>query len=351
MKLFTNSNSPDTSLGVVERTAYMSGKAGISFINAVISTFLMFYYTDVMMLNAGIIGILLLISRIFDGFTDLVMGMIVDRTHSKHGKARCWVLWTCIPYAISGVLLVCVPAGAPEIAQYIYVFVTYNFCNSICLTAIYVPYNAMMVNMTTNPYERGLLGVFFMLGTTAANLIVQNTILRATDALGGDERAWQIVVAIYALAGLILHLFCFFFTKERVKDANTEHKKINIKLEMKAILKNKYWLLGMGSTFFTLLFTSLFGSAGVYYANGVLGDSNAFSNIASAMSVFQLIFVLVAFIPMKKIGKRNTAIIGIGIISAAFAAQIVLPLRCRLQRLQRQLQGLAQEWRELFLRG
>ena len=194
MRLFTKSDAPDTTLGLVERTAYMSGKAGISMINAVISTFLMFYYTDVMMLNAGILGTLLLISRVFDGVTDVVMGMVVDRTHSKHGKARAWVLWTCIPYAVSGVLLVCVPGGATEMVQYIYVFITYNLCNSICLTALYVPYNAMMVNMTTNPYERGLLGIFVMVGTTVSNLAVQNTIMKATSALGGDQRAWQIVV-------------------------------------------------------------------------------------------------------------------------------------------------------------
>lgn len=124
MKIFTKSMEPDTGLGVAERMSYMSGNVGIALINTVVATFLMFFYTDVMMLNAGIIGSILLASRIFDGITDILMGMIVDRTKSKYGKARVWVLRMCIPYAISGILLVCVPGGATELVQYIYVFLT-----------------------------------------------------------------------------------------------------------------------------------------------------------------------------------------------------------------------------------
>ncbi len=153
MKLFTKSMEPNTTLGVAERVAYMSGNIGIALINTIVATFLMFFYTDVMMLNAGIIGTILMVSRLFDGVTDIIMGMIVDRTHSKYGKARVWVIRTCIPYAISGLLLVCVPGGMTELVQYIYVFITYNICNSVFLTALYVPYNAMTCNITFNPYE------------------------------------------------------------------------------------------------------------------------------------------------------------------------------------------------------
>ena len=102
MKLFTKSMEPNSTLGVAERVAYMSGNIGIALINTIVATFLMFFYTDVMMLNAGIIGTILMVSRLFDGVTDIIMGMIVDRTHSKYGKARVWVIRTCIPYAISG---------------------------------------------------------------------------------------------------------------------------------------------------------------------------------------------------------------------------------------------------------
>ena len=91
MKLFTNSDNPKTSLGFVERCAIGFGNFGNSFIFAAISAFLIFYYTDVVGLNPAIIGTLLLVSRLFDGVTDVAMGHIVDRTHSKYGKARCYI--------------------------------------------------------------------------------------------------------------------------------------------------------------------------------------------------------------------------------------------------------------------
>lgn len=237
MKLFTKSMEPNTTLGVAERVAYMSGNIGIALINTIVATFLMFFYTDVMMLNAGIIGTILMVSRLFDGVTDIIMGMIVDRTHSKYGKARVWVIRTCIPYAISGLLLVCVPGGMTELVQYIYVFITYNICNSVFLTALYVPYNAMTCNITSNPYERGVLGIFVLFGATFGTLAVQSTVDAATKALGGDQRAWQIVVGIYAICGLILHLICFFGTKERCGSTSEKRKEMKKKEIIDKILQ------------------------------------------------------------------------------------------------------------------
>ena len=263
---------PNTILGVAERMAYMSGNVGIALINTILATFLMFYYTDIMMLNAGIIGTILMVSRVFDGITDIIMGMIVDRTHSKYGKARVWVIRMCAPYAISGILLVFVPGGMTELVQYIYVFLTYNICSSVFLTALYVPYNAMTCNMTSNSYERGVLGIFVLFGATFGTLIVQSTVDTATKALGGDQRAWQIVVGIYAVLGLALHLICFFGTKERCVSSE-EKVEIHFKEEARSLFTNKYWILAVVSTMFVMFFTAFTGGAGVYFAKGVLGDS------------------------------------------------------------------------------
>lgn len=322
MKLFTRSMEPNATLGVAERMAYMSGNVGTALINTILATFLMFYYTDVMMLNAGIIGTILMVSRIFDGITDIIMGMIVDRTYSKYGKARVWVLRMCVPYAISGVLLVFVPGGMTEIIQYIYVFLTYNVCSSICLTALYVPYNAMTCNMTSNSYERGVLGIFVLFGATFGTLIVQSTVDAATKALGGDQRAWQIVIGVYAALGLLLHLFCFFGTKERCV-SNEENEKIHFKEEARSLFANKYWLLAVLSTLFVMFFTAFTGSAGVYYAKGVLGDSSYYAQFANFMSITQMITLFISFIPMKKLGKRNTLLIGLIVMAAGTGLQCI----------------------------
>ena len=322
MKLFTKSMEPNTTLGVAERVAYMSGNIGIALINTIVATFLMFFYTDVMMLNAGIIGTILMVSRLFDGVTDIIMGMIVDRTHSKYGKARVWVVRTCIPYAISGLLLVCVPGGMTELVQYIYVFITYNICNSVFLTALYVPYNAMTCNITSNPYERGVLGIFVLFGATFGTLAVQSTVDAATKALGGDQRAWQIVVGIYAICGLILHLICFFGTKERC-GSTSEKVKIHAKEEMRSLFTNKYWILAIMTILFVMFFTAFTGGAGLYFAKGVLGDTAYYAQFANFMSVTQMISLFIAFVPMKKWGKRNTLMIGLTIMAIGTGIQCI----------------------------
>ena len=314
MKLMTKSNAPDAQLGVVERSAYMLGNVGTAFVNTIIASFIMFFYTDVMFLDAKIIGTILLVSRILDGVTDIVMGMIVDRTHSKHGKGRVWLLRTCLPYAISGVLLVCVPAGATALVQYVYVFITYNLCNAICLTALYVPYNSMTSNMTNNPYERGVLGVFVMAGAVLGTLAVQSTVDAATKALGGNQRAWQIVILIYAVAGLLLHLVCFALTKERCgnDDASEEQtEKLSVKEELGSLVKNRYWVIAIVFIFVCLFATAILGSMGMYYAKAALGDTAYYAQLANAISITQVISLCGAFILLKKFGKRNTMMIGI----------------------------------------
>lgn len=279
MKLFTKSMEPNTTLGVAERVAYMSGNIGIALINTIVATFLMFFYTDVMMLNAGIIGTILMVSRLFDGVTDIIMGMIVDRTHSKYGKARVWVIRTCIPYAISGLLLVCVPGGMTELVQYIYVFITYNICNSVFLTALYVPYNAMTCNITSNPYERGVLGIFVLFGAT-------------------------------------------FGTKERC-GSTSEKVKIHAKEEMRSLFTNKYWILAIMTILFVMFFTAFTGGAGLYFAKGVLGDTAYYAQFANFMSVTQMISLFIAFVPMKKWGKRNTLMIGLTIMAIGTGIQCI----------------------------
>lgn len=323
MKIFTKTMEPNADLGVAERTAYMTGNVGTALLNTVIATFLMFFYTDVMMLNPGIIGTILLVSRIFGGVTDIIMGMIVDRTHSRYGKARVWVLRMCIPFAISGILLVCVPGSAVEVIQYVYIFITYNLCNSICLTALYVPYNAMTCNLTANPYERGILGVFVLFGATFGTLIVQSTIDTAVKRLGGDQRAWQIVVAVYAAAGLLMHLICFFGTRERVTENNPDEK-LSVRKELGALFKNKYWLLAVMAALVIMFVTNFTGGAGIYFAKGVLGDTAEYAKFANYFSVTHILSLLIVFIPMKKLGKRNAMMLGMGIVSAGMLIQSLI---------------------------
>lgn len=324
MKLFTNSNERNASLGVVERTSYMMGNVGTILINAVVVGFLLYYYTDVMHLDPLILGGILLVSRIFDGITDLVMGFIVDRTHSKYGKGRAWILRTCIPYAISGILLFSVPGNATEVIQYIYVFITYNLCNAIFLTAISVAYNSMMCTITSNQYEHGLLGVFVTFGASLGAVLIQSTIDSATKALGGDGRAWQIVVAGYALLGCVCHLICFFFTKERAleiaepKKEDGDRKEVSLKTAFHALIHNKYWILANIVCFMFTITTGVTSGSGMYYVKSMFGDTSYYAGIANALSLTNLVTLFLSPLFLQRMGKRNTMLLGTSAATLAF---------------------------------
>ncbi|OUN30016.1 MFS transporter [Blautia sp. An81] len=124
-----------------------------------ISSFLLVYYVSVIGVNSLAAGSVMAISKIFDGVSDLIMGRIVDRTHSRWGKARPWMLRMCVPLAISTVLMFSVPTSLEGRVQIAYIFLTYNLVSTIFYTALNVPYASLQGLMTTNQYERGLFWV------------------------------------------------------------------------------------------------------------------------------------------------------------------------------------------------
>ena len=103
-------------------------------------TILTFFYTDYAGVEPTTVGLVMLLSRCFDGVSDVIMGFIVERTNSKWGKSRPWVLWSSIPFCVSIVLIYCVPQGVSDFTQFVYLFITYNFCNTVCYTALNLPY-------------------------------------------------------------------------------------------------------------------------------------------------------------------------------------------------------------------
>ena len=156
--LASKHNDPNASLAWSERIGYGTGGFAFNMINGIIGSFLTIYFTSTVGLNAGIIATIFAISKVFDGISDVIVGRMVDRTKSKLGKGRSWLLRMCIPFGITTMLLFFVPQNFPEMAQYVYIFLMYNIVNAVCLTGMLVPYYSMISLMTANPYERGFLG-------------------------------------------------------------------------------------------------------------------------------------------------------------------------------------------------
>ncbi|MCR5544993.1 MAG: glycoside-pentoside-hexuronide (GPH):cation symporter [Lachnospiraceae bacterium] len=318
----TKTDNPNTKLGWNDRIGYGIGNFGMAWVNGMMSAFLMKYLTDVSLVDAGVVSFIIAISKLFDGISDLIMGRIVDSTHSKMGKARVWLLRMSIPLAISTVLLFSIPSSMTGMIKYVYVFIIYNLVNSVCYTAMAVPYNALVSLSTTDTYEHGMLGNIAMIFQTIAN-ICMNTFFMvmvvkfagvAEPYMTGAQRGWTLASAVVGVIIVLSALVCVFGTKERtVKDENNDQKKeiIPTKDALKSLFSNKYWLLMILGMFVIFFIIVLYSAGAIYYCADVLGDYALYTPVNNALSIAQFAIMFVTPIIMKKFGKHKTYMLGL----------------------------------------
>lgn len=311
-------------LSLFERIAYGFGDFGCNIIYTAMTTYLLFYYTDYAGVNAAAVGIIMLISRFLDGITDIVMGLIVDRTKTKFGKARPWILRMAIPFGIAGVLLFSVPTSWDSTWKLIYVFFTYNLVSSVIYTAINVPYSSLNALMTQNPHERSVLSIFRNLLATLGTLIINSYTLTFVEYFGDNASAWTKTFSIFGVLAVLAFILTFFGTKERVKPISKESRHISFKTGIHALFKNKYWI--MMTVVLMLLFINMALSIGstVYYAKSILGDNQLAQTINSLMNIAQIVCMFLIAPVVKRLGKRNS--MGLGIIVQSIGTVLLVLL-------------------------
>lgn len=298
-----------------ERLAYGFGDFGCNIIYTAMSAFLLFYYTDYAGVSAFAVGTIMMVSRLFDGVSDIIMGVIVDRTKSKYDKARPWILRMCIPFAISGVLLFSVPTSWAETPKLIYVFITYNLVSTVVYTAINVPYSALNALMTQNPYERSVLSIFRNLLATAGTLTINIFTLPLVEFFGNNALAWTKTFFIFGIVAIIAFLYTFWGTSERVKSVaqlqSTENNDVPVLVGIKALFKNKYWIMMTGMLALFFLMYAINGGSTVYYAKDILGDKNLVGTINGIFNIVQICGMFFIAMMIKKFGKRNIFALGL----------------------------------------
>ncbi len=294
-----------------ERLGYGLGDFGGNIIFSAVGMFLTFYYTDIIGVSAAIIGTIMLFSRLFDGVTDIGMGIITDKTKSKHGKARPWILWMAVPFAISAVLLFSVPTTWNTTWTIVYIVITYNLVNLI-FTAINVPYGVLNSLISQDQYQRSVLNIFRMILATLCTLTLSYIVLPLADLFGGGANGWQLTFVVLGIVALILFVITFKTTKERVTPAGAaEHQKVPIKIGLKALFKNKYW--GLLVIFLITVYALLAVMTGVnvYYAQYILDDANLVGMLTAALTIPQLVGMFLIAPVIKRFGKRNSVILGL----------------------------------------
>ena len=330
--------NPNAKLSFKERLGYGIGDYSGNLIYSSISAFLLLYYTNVINADAAMAAAIIAISKVLDGTLDLIMGRIVDNTKSKYGKARPWILRLCVPFAISAVFMFSVPESLSGKYMLIYMFLTYNLA-MVFFTGINVPYAAMNGLMTTNQYERGLLGNFRMLLATAGTMTVNTFVLKMVVALGDGNQynraGWTKTFIIIGIATVILNLFMFATCKERVVENYAEDEKQKEKVSfiksIKGLITNKYWVLIVIVIFVMYFMMSCFFGSAAYYTQYVMGNISYYAPLSNALSVAQIVTMFITPFVMKKLGKRNTMLIGAIVSTVGFVLTGIVGVSLTLQ--------------------
>ncbi|MCW3806372.1 MFS transporter [Plebeiibacterium marinum] len=253
-----------------EKIGYGFGDAASSMFYKLFTTFLIFFYTDVFGISAAAAGTMILITRFWDALNDLIMGAIADRTKTKWGQFRPYLLWFSVPFAIIGVLTFTTP-GFAENGKLIYAYVSYSLMMMI-YTVVNVPYSSLIGVITSDSVQRTSLASYRYAFAFGGGILVQATLLKMAGVLGGDNEqlGWQMAVGIFGVLSVVFFLLTFFLTRERVKPLKQE--KSSIKEDLKDLLHNKQWFILLAVGVFTVIFNQLREGAAVYYLKYYFGE-------------------------------------------------------------------------------
>ena len=323
-----------------EKICYGLGDSACNVVYGLCSTLLTFFYTDYVGVDIALVGIIFLITRFFDGVSDIIMGFITDRTHSKWGKARPWILWMSVPYAVTFVLLFLIPADASVLVQGIYIFVTYNLVNTVVYTALNLPYSTMASLITRDEKSRASTQAWRIFCGPGGKMIVTVSTIPLVQALGNDQRSWIIVASIYAVIALILLLICFFTIEERVVIEAAKGKTFTVMENLKALFSNQYWAICLGLWGFMVMMSTVTGTIETYYCKYTLGNETLYSPIYAAELISQCVVVLIVphFVP--RFGKRNLTLAGILLVIVAQLVWISNPLSVPIAMVSGVLRGI-----------
>jgi GPH family glycoside/pentoside/hexuronide:cation symporter len=315
---------------VFEKLGYGSGDFASNLFWQTFMYFLPIFYTDVFGLPTSIAALLFGITRILDAFTDPLMGMIADRTKSRWGKFRPYLLYVAVPFAVIGILSFTTPGFGPT-GKIVYAFVTYNLM-MILYTAINIPYSALMGVLSPDTQERTSISSYRFLLAFAAGLFVTafNNTFVSYFGKGDDALGYKYTIMLYSALTVVLFLFCFLTTRERVAPRKKERNTIGS--DLKDLVSNRPWIILLLAGIFTIFYVSIRNGAIAYYfkyyVNTKTFDFNLFGkafsyDFSSAFMVVGTLAGILGISVVKKfadlIGKKQAYMV-LMILSTLFTA-------------------------------
>ena len=298
-----------------QKVAYGSGDLAANCSYGLVSSFILLYLTGTMGLNSGIIGTLMLASKFLDGISDVIFGTLIDRTHSKLGKARPWMLYGQIGLSVCLFLLFAVPAAGTTV-QYIYFFVVYTALNAVFFTANNIAYASLVALITKNNNERVQLGSIRFMFAVVTNIVMGFAVTGMVEKFGGGAAGWRTTALIFAIIGLVVNTISCLAVKELPEDEladelaakktkNADDDKLSFGETVKILLHNKYYLLILAIYLVYYIMSNLTTGAGAFCATYYWGDGSLLGTF-SMMKMFPVIIAL-ALAPglVKKFGSMQ----------------------------------------------
>jgi sugar (glycoside-pentoside-hexuronide) transporter len=304
-----------------ERLAFGGGAFAANLLIQVINMYLMFFYTDVFKISAIAAGTLFLVARVVDSIVDFSMGYIIDRTNSKWGKFRPYVMFGCIPFCVLTVACFIVPDFS-EPGKVIYAYVTY-LLTMVLTTVITLPCTAILPAMTQDQTERIKLSNLNQFLGMSGMMIVAVGGMPLVGIFGGRNQAkgFFFTVSIFAVIACVLFMIWSLKVRERVVADNKIHEKIKLKETLPIILNNKYLLLLSGAFVFFMSGFTIRNNSQMYYLVYTLQRPDLVP-IVGLLSMLPLILtILLAYFIVGKLGKRNALILGMAIVIIANTVQ------------------------------
>lgn len=322
--------------GLKDKLGYMFGDFGNDFTFIFASSFLMVFYTKVLGIDAAAVGVLFLVARCVDAFTDVTMGRIVDTFKpAKDGRFKPWIRRMCGPVALASFLMYqSALASSPMGIKLIYMYVTYILWGSVFYTSINIPYGSMASVISSDPSDRASLSTFRSVGASLASLIVGvgcPLLIYSTDAAGNkfvEGGKFTLIAGVFSICAVVCYILCYKMTTERVKiEPDPNAKKVSIIDTFSAIFKNRA-LLGIIGAAIMLLLSQLMAQTMNNYLFADYFKNTAALSVMNMLGTIITLIVAPFIVPItKKFGKKESGVIATFIAAIAYLILFVLNIK------------------------
>ena len=283
------------------KVGYGSGDIAGNVVYALLSAFVMIFLTDTVGMNAGVVGTLIAVSKLFDGVSDIFFGSLIDKTQTKMGKARPWMFYGYFGCALCLIAIFCIPADLTPTAQYAWFFIAYTLLNAGFYTANNIAYSALTALITKNNHERVQMGSIRFMFAFGTSMLIQTITVGLVAYFGGGAAAWRTVAIIYSIVGIITNSLSVFSVKEltpeelmddEVKiEAPAEEEKYNLIDAFKLLIQNKYYLMICASYILMQIYSATL-NMGIYYMTYVLKNANLLGVFSWAINIPMIVGLL-----------------------------------------------------------